>query len=58
MRIGAKDSNFQFEMSKVIHSIINFSPAAESVSVEFLNEFEKVDGLEPLGNCLFVYQLV
>ena len=56
VRIGAKDSIFQFETSKVIHSIVNFSPAAESVSVEFLNEFEKVDGLEPLGNRLSVYR--
>jgi hypothetical protein len=56
VRIGTKDSIFQFETSKVIYSIVNFSPAAESVSVEFLNEFEKVDGLEPLGNRLSVYQ--
>jgi hypothetical protein len=50
VRIGAKDSIFQFETSKVIHSIVNFSPAPESVSVEFLNEFKMVDGLGPLGN--------
>jgi hypothetical protein len=59
MRIGAKDSIFQFEASKVIHSIVSFSPAADSVSVEFLNEFEKVDGLGPLGNpsiCLSTFR--
>jgi len=50
VRIGAKDSFFQIEASKVTHSIVNFSPAAESVSVDFLNEFEKVDGMGPLGH--------
>ncbi|KIM36522.1 hypothetical protein M413DRAFT_288172 [Hebeloma cylindrosporum] len=45
MRIGALTSQFNVEASKVIHSIVTFSPAPASVAIEFLNELEKVKGI-------------
>jgi hypothetical protein len=45
-----QNSTFNVEASKVIHGIVTFSPAPESVSLEFLNELGQVDGLEQLGN--------
>lgn len=37
MRIGTSNSKFNVEASKVIHSILTFSPAPDAVAVEFLN---------------------
>jgi hypothetical protein len=45
MRIGASNSKFNVEATKVIHSILPFSLAPDTVAVEFLNEFEKVKGI-------------
>jgi len=49
MRIGASNSKFNLEATKVIHSILTFSPAPDAVAVEFLNELEKVKGIAFLG---------
>jgi hypothetical protein len=49
VRVGLQ-SSLNVEASKVIHSLVTFSPAPESVSEEFLNELRKVHGIAPLGN--------
>jgi hypothetical protein len=49
MRIGASNSKFKVEATKVIHSVLTFSPAPDTVAVEFLNELEKVKGIAFLG---------
>ena len=51
IRIGASNPKFQFETTKVIHSILMFSPAPDTMAVEFLNELEKVKGISFLGKC-------
>jgi hypothetical protein len=48
-RIGMQNS-YNTEASKIIHSLVTFSPAPESVSEEFLKELQKVHGVAPLGN--------
>ena len=48
VRIGASDSKLKVEASKNLHSILSFSPAPESVAVEFLNELAKVSGMSHL----------
>jgi hypothetical protein len=48
-RIGSQNSKFDVDASKVIKSIVTFSPAAENVAVDFLNEFRKVSRLSNLG---------
>ncbi|KAJ3569579.1 hypothetical protein NP233_g4960 [Leucocoprinus birnbaumii] len=48
MRIGASNSKFNIESTKVIHKILTFSPAPDAVAVEFLNELEKVKGITSL----------
>ena len=50
VRIGMPNSSFNVEASKIIHSLVSFSLASETVAVEFLNELEKVLGMAPLGN--------
>ena len=49
VRIGSSDSKFKAAATKVIHSILEFSPAADTVAVEFLNELSKVTGMASLG---------
>jgi hypothetical protein len=39
----------------VIHSIVIFSPAPESVAEAFLIELEKVEGMSSLGRSLILY---
>ena len=51
IRIGASNPKFQFETTKVIHSILMFSPAPDTMAVAFLNELEKVKGISFLGKC-------
>lgn len=53
MRIGASTSKFNVEATKVIHSILTFSPAPNAVAVEFLNELEKVKDIAFLGEWSF-----
>ena len=48
VRIGSSVS-FNVEATKVIHGILTFSPAPDSMAVEFLNELAKVSGMEYLG---------
>ena len=50
MRIGASNSKFNIETTKVIHSILTFSPAPDAVALEFLSELEKVKGIAFLGH--------
>ena len=49
VRIGSSDSKFSATTSKVIHSILTFSPAPDTMAVKFLNELRKVTGIETLG---------
>ena len=53
IRIGSTNPMFQFEASKVIHSILTYSPAPDTVAVEFLNELQKINGISLLGNAHF-----
>jgi hypothetical protein len=48
-RLGTQSSTFNVDAAKLIHSIVTFSPASESVAIEFLHEFQKVWGIEYLG---------
>jgi hypothetical protein len=52
-RIGSSNSEFQFEATKVIHSIVAFSPAPDTMAAQFLIELEKVKGMSSLGKHLF-----
>ena len=49
MRIGASNPKFNVEATKVIHSLLTFSPAPDTVAIEFLNELEKVKDIAFLG---------
>ena len=49
VRIGSSDSKFEAATTKVIHSILTFSPAPDTVAVDFLNELSKVTGMGSLG---------
>ena len=49
-RLGTQSSTFNIDTAKVIHCIVRFSPATESVAIQFLNEFEKVSRLRHLGS--------
>jgi hypothetical protein len=53
--IGAKSSTFDLQAAKVIHSLVTFSPASESLAIEFLNEFQKVTALEHLGSTISLF---
>jgi hypothetical protein len=53
VRIGSSNSKINVEASKVIHGILTFSPAPDSMAVHFLNELEKVHGMRYLGGSLF-----
>jgi hypothetical protein len=50
MRIGSSNPKFGIPAIKVIHSVLSFSPAPDTMAVEFLNELEKVKGISFLGN--------
>ena len=49
-RLGTQDSTFDVEATKVISSIVTFSPARESVAIEFLHQFQKIPEIRHLGN--------
>ena len=49
VRIGWSDSKFKAATTKVIQSILAFSPAPDTVAVKFLNELSKVTGIASLG---------
>ena len=40
-RHGNQNSPFNVDAAKVIHSVVTFSPATESVVTEFFNEFAR-----------------
>ncbi|KAI9573805.1 hypothetical protein HD554DRAFT_2325537, partial [Boletus coccyginus] len=44
-RLSTQNSTFQLDAAKLIHSIIEHSPASESVALEFLSEFQKIRGI-------------
>jgi hypothetical protein len=45
-RLGTQSSTFSVDAAKLIHSIVTFSPASESVAIEFLQEFQKASGMK------------
>jgi hypothetical protein len=57
-RLGTA-SNFNVDAAKVIHSVVKFSPATESVAIEFLSEFQNASHLRHLGSVplLFEFEL-
>ena len=48
-RLGTQSSVFNLDAARLIHSIVTFSPSAESVAVEFLGELRKSRRLRQLG---------
>jgi hypothetical protein len=48
-RIGSSNSTFKIETTSVIHSILTFSPAPDTLAAEFLHELEKVWGMSFIG---------
>jgi len=48
-RLGTQSSTFQVDAAKLIHSIVEYSPASGSVALEFLFEFQKIRGIYDLG---------
>jgi hypothetical protein len=48
-RSSSQNPMFNVDAAKVIHSIFKFSPATESVALEFLNKFQEVSRLRHLG---------
>jgi hypothetical protein len=55
-RLGAQNQSFNVDAAKVIHSIVTFSPATESVAIDFLNEFQKVSCLHHLGSASLLFE--
>jgi len=49
-RLDTQDPTFNIEATKLISSIVTFSPAQESVAIEFLQKFQKIPGIRHLGN--------
>jgi len=49
VRLGASDARFQFEVTKVIHSIVTFFPAADPVAVDFLKRLGGIKDISHLG---------
>ena len=49
-RLGIQSSTFKLDTATLIKSIVTFSPASESVAIEFLFELQKVSGFEDLSN--------
>jgi len=49
VRLGMESSGFEVETTKLIDSIVKFSPATESVAIEFLQQFQNVPGVNQLG---------
>jgi hypothetical protein len=50
VRIGRSiSSNSNVEAIELIRGILTFSPAPDSMAIEFLNELAKVSGMEYLG---------
>jgi hypothetical protein len=53
-RTGSLTSTFSVKAPKLIQSLVRFSPARETVAIEFLNEFHKVSRLRNLGSVLLL----
>jgi hypothetical protein len=52
-RLGTQSPTFSVQATRVIHSLVTFSPARESLAIEFLGEFQKVSALSHLGTVGF-----
>jgi hypothetical protein len=48
-RLGTQSSIFNLDAARLIRSIVRFSPATESVAIEFLGELRKSSRLHQLG---------
>jgi len=48
-RLNTQNSSFQLDAAKLIHSIVDYSPASESVAVEFLSELQKIPDIYDSG---------
>jgi hypothetical protein len=48
-RLGTQSSTFQLDAAKLIHSIVEYSPASESVALEFLFQLQNIWGIYDLG---------
>jgi hypothetical protein len=55
-RLTTQSSTFNLDAAKLIRSIVTFSPASESVAIEFLHEFQKVWGINHLGKFPLIYK--
>ena len=53
-RIGSSNPTFKIETTRVIHSILTFSPAPNTLATEFLHELEKVWGMSFIGKFFFL----
>src|SRR5271170_5828550 len=47
--LGTQDSTLNVDATKLISSIVTFSPAQESVAIEFLQKFQNIPGIRHLG---------
>jgi hypothetical protein len=48
-RLDTQKSTFELDAAKLIHSIVKYSPASESVAMEFLFEVQKISGINDSG---------
>ena len=56
IRLGVQHSAPNLPAARVIHSLVEFSPAAETLAIEFLNEFRKVTPFETLGSISLIFE--
>ena len=54
-RLGVQSSTFKLDAARLIKSVVTFSPASESVAIEFLFELQKVSGFGDLGNVPLIF---
>ena len=55
VRIGSSDSRFNVAAKKTIHSVLTFSPALDTMAMEYLNELAKIPNLSYLGKFLYIH---
>jgi hypothetical protein len=48
-RVGSPNSDVSVEATKIIYSLLTFSPAPDKMAVDFLTELEEVKGISFLG---------
>jgi hypothetical protein len=54
-RLGTQSSTLNVPANRVIHSVVTFSPASETVALEFLVKFQKVSALSDLGTSISLF---